>query len=111
MSGIDATYTPRLYRCEECRCILGVVLRNRNHVRRLFVFRKWHLNEDSLPSAVTMIQEAEHPTRKHSIYNVHNMDQGAVECGQCHAVQEWKMSPEALDDLHQRRGMVTYAKP
>jgi hypothetical protein len=111
MTSIDSSYMPRLYACEECRCILGVVLRNKNKVRRLFVFRRHRTSADDVPACDVLMKEAEHPTRRHSIYNIHNMDQGSIECGNCHAIQEWMMSQEALDELHQRRSMVPDAQP
>jgi hypothetical protein len=112
MAGsIDESYLPRLYRCEECRSILGVVLRNKNRVRRLFVFLRYRVHEDDIPPTEILIREAQRPTRRHSIYNVHNMDQGCVECGHCHAIQEWRMSPEALDELNQKESKVRHAEP
>ena len=37
-TNFDETYDPRLWRCEECRRVLGVVMRDTNRVRRLWVF-------------------------------------------------------------------------
>jgi hypothetical protein len=99
--SIDPTYAPRLWRCEECRAVLGVVLRDSDRVRRLWVFRIQVRDAASVPTNEEMIDSAgsvEHAGLQ-SRWRVRAMDSGIVGCDFCESLQEWHISDEAMLDL------------
>lgn len=101
MPAIDPTYQPRLWRCDECRNILGIVLRDQNRVRRLWVLRIQTPDETTingqLPGLILIAQGVRHA--RYSPFLVYGMDAGNVGCNACSSVQEWRASDEALFDL------------
>lgn len=90
---LDETYEPRLWRCEECRQILGVVMRDAERVRRLWVFSKDYA-EGAVPTTADLRRA------RRGLYKIHGVDMAqGVECAKCGAISEWSMSKEALDKL------------
>lgn len=90
---LDETYEPRLWRCEECRRVLGVVMRDTLRIRRLWVFSK-DRDESALPSTADLRRAPK------GMFKVHAMNSSdGVECSNCGALTEWSMSKEALDRL------------
>jgi hypothetical protein len=100
---LDAGYVPRWWRCEECRRVMGVVLRDGQRVRRLYVLDRARADGD-MPSNSSILAEVKAPGRsRRSLFRVYDLDQGIVACGACGSMQEWGMSLEALDDLVRRK--------
>ncbi len=90
--AIDPTYEPRIYRCEHCRQPLGVILRDCNRIRRLWVF--WNvLDDEHLPDCQQIL------ALPRSLFRIHGMNSGSVECGTCGAIQEWIPAKDAMQDL------------
>jgi hypothetical protein len=95
----DETYEPRLWRCDECRRVLGVVMRDVNRIRRLWIFWK-DCSGDDVP-AVPVLRK-----RPKGLFRVHGVDQcHGVECSRCGALNEWSISKESFNRL-----MLRYAK-
>jgi hypothetical protein len=91
--SLDETYEPRIWRCEECRQILGVVMRDKNRVRRLWVFRA-DRSDAGMPVTFTLRQAPR------GLYKVHGLDQSmGIECSKCGAITEWSMSKDAFGQL------------
>lgn len=92
----DLTYEPRKWRCDECRCILGVVMRDTKRIRRLWIFRLDRIDETMPP-----IEDLRSVPR--GLYRVHGAnDCQGVECGHCGAINEWSMNKESFDALMAR---------
>lgn len=90
---LDETYEPRPWRCGECRRVLGVVMRDTNRIRRLWVFSK-DREESALPPTADLRRAPR------GMYKVHAMNSSdGVECSNCGALTEWSMSKEVLDRL------------
>ena len=104
MPNIDPTYLPRIYRCEECRHILGVVLRDSRRIRRLWVLREQLPSESNFLDNYMIRQSVTNSQGSRSIWRICGMDSGWIKCDHCNAVQEWRASEEALVDLLQRIG-------
>ena len=99
---IDPTYQPRLWLCEECRAVLGIVLRDGDRVRRLYVLRVQIKTSKSWPSDIDAIFEAEsaeHYKLQKIRWRVMAMDSGIVGCDFCGSLQEWHISDEAMLSL------------
>lgn len=93
MPPLDDTYHPRLWACDECRQVLGVVMRDVNRVRRLWVFCT-DRPADQVP-AVTDLRRA-----ARGLYKIHGVDScSGVECSRCGALNAWSMSREAYLQL------------
>lgn len=90
--SLDETYLPRTWACQECTHILGVVMRDSNRIRRLWVFSHARHCEDIPP--VPTLQSA--PT---GMYLVHGLNSGKVQCTHCGALNEWTPSDEAFQRL------------
>lgn len=91
--NLDETYEPRPWRCDECRRVLGVVMRDTNRIRRLWVFAR-DIDEKDLPTAGVL----RWATR--GLYKIHGVDSSlGVECSKCGALTEWSMSKEAFGRL------------
>ena len=91
--SLDETYEPRIWRCEECRQILGVVMRDKNRVKRLWVFRV-DRSDAGMPATYTLRQAPR------GLYKVHGLDQSmGIECSKCGAITEWSMSKDAFARL------------
>lgn len=90
---LDETYEPRLWRCGECRRVLGVVMRDANRVRRLWVFRK-HREDNDVPAGSILRQIPR------GLFSEHGVDcipqPGGVECQRCGALNDWSMSNESF---------------
>lgn len=95
-STFDDTYEPREWRCEECRRILGVVMRDVNRVRRVWVFWKDRADTE-MPTTYTL----RHAPR--GLFKIHGADciprPGGVECSTCGALNDWTQSKESFDRL------------
>lgn len=95
-TSIDETYEPRMWRCDECRRILGVVMRDTSRVRRLYVFSQ-HLPENKVPPTAVL----RNPPR--GLFRIHGLDcvsrPGGVECSHCGALNDWMPSQESYDRL------------
>ena len=97
---LDETYEPRLWRCGECRRVLGVVMRekalNKNghvFIRRLWVFRV-DRGDNDVPKAFTLW------SRPRGLFKVHGVDScHGVECSICGALNEWTPSKESFNVL------------
>lgn len=87
----------RIYRCEQCNSILGVLYGERNR-SRLNVFRRY----------ATEVQVTEAYIRDISNYVMLNLEQGTVICAWCGARKKWSMSDQALQDLLERRRSRKY---
>jgi hypothetical protein len=86
--SLDDTYEPRPWACDECKHLLGVVMRDTNRVRRLWIFRSDF--DCTMPSAAILMR----PPR--GLFKVHGIDQAhGVECGNCGALNEWTISKES----------------
>lgn len=92
----DESYDPRLWRCDECRTVLGVVMRDTNRVRRVWVMRI-HRQDDCMPEVFTL----RNPPK--GFYSVHGADRiprpGGVECQKCGALNDWEQSKESFQKL------------
>lgn len=102
---IDQTYQPRLWHCEECRAVLGVVLRDDDRVRRLWVQRVQARSAASMQKEIDIIISAG-PTKHMSLmrdrWRVMAMDSGIVGCDFYGSLQEWHISDEAMLNLIRR---------
>jgi hypothetical protein len=97
--AFDESYEPHLWRCDECRRVLGVVMRDLYRIRRLWIFR---IDRDDVDVPKTKILRR--PPK--GLFKVHGCNScDGVECSHCGAICEWSMSKEAFDTL-----MVRYAK-
>lgn len=84
---LDDTYEPRPWSCEECNHLLGVVMRDTQRIRRLWVFANYM---ECLPSMPVLL----HPPR--GLFKIHGIDQcHGVECPSCGALNGWTMSKES----------------
>ena len=93
---LDEEYAPRPWCCEQCGRLLGVVMRDANRVRRLWIFAR-ELQLDHMPA----VQELQR--RPRGLFKVHAVDHcEGVECSICGALNEWSISKEALDRLLKR---------
>ena len=104
MPTIDPTYEPRLWRCEECRTILGIVLRNSWHVRSLWILRVQITDSAIEPTREQILQEANciRHDRK-GLFLVRSIDSAeGVGCSVCGSLQQWYASDEAMVDLIRR---------
>jgi len=94
MKIIDETYEPRPWRCDECRRVLGVVMRDTRHIRLLWVFAKC-LEEINIHA---MINDLRDPLC--ALFIVHGVTQcHGVRCGKCGSLNKWSMSQEAYLQL------------
>jgi len=93
---VDQTYEPRVWRCDECNTILGVVMRDTNRVRRLWVFTS-HIQRRELPSVIFL----RNPPR--GLFSIHGADRiprpGGVQCQYCGALNDWEQSKESFAKL------------
>lgn len=100
MPALDETYEPRYWRCDECRRVLGVVMRiepedkaNHVRVRKLWVFRVDRLETD-VPKTFTLF------SRPRGLFKLHGVNScDGVECSVCGALNEWTPSKESYDML------------
>jgi hypothetical protein len=94
--SLDETYEPRRWACGECQCILGVVMRDTNKVRRLWVFRV-HRCAESMPTAFTL------RNAPRGLFSIHGLDlvshPGGVECQHCGALNDWRLGDELFKKL------------
>jgi len=89
----DETYEPRPWRCGECRRILGVVMRDVNRVRSLYVFQR-DREDQGMPTVFTL---RECPRGLFKLLGLHSCD--GVECSICGARTEWTPSKESYERL------------
>lgn len=92
-STLDETYEPRNWKCE-CGRVLGVVMRDTNRVRRLWVFRV-DKDETEVPKAFTL------RTRPRGLFKMHGVNscEDGVECSVCGTRTEWTPSQESFNAL------------
>lgn len=92
----DETYEPRVWRCDECRRVLGVVMRDTSRVRRLWVFTL-DIDERQIPPTAVL----RNPPK--GMFKIHGADSisrpGGVECSLCGVINEWTLSTEAYEKL------------
>jgi len=92
----DETYEPRVWRCDECRRVLGVVMRDTNRLRRVWVFRVHRLETD-VPKTFTL------RNAPRGLFSIHGADRipypGGVECQHCGALNDWEQSKESFVKL------------
>ena len=95
---IDPTYQPRLWNCEECQAVLGVVLRDSDRVRRLWVLRVQVQADSSLPPDILLRPTSVRREKSGLLptWRVRAMDSGTVECEYCGSLRAWHVSDEAL---------------
>jgi hypothetical protein len=100
MLALDETYAPRFWRCDECRRVLGVVMRvqskdqaRHGHVRKLWVFRV-DRNDADVPKPFTLF------SRPRGLFKIHGVNScDGVECSICGALNEWTLSKESFGAL------------
>lgn len=85
----------RMYTCEQCRSVLGVIQHERRRAR-LNVFRQ----PQTAPSA-EFIQEARN-------YALIDLEAGTVVCGHCGARRTWRLSEQALSEFLAKRAGRSY---
>ncbi len=91
----DETYEPRPWRCEECQVnILGVVMRDANRIRRVWVFWK-DRTDATAPSTYTLRNAPRGLFRVHGADNIPRS--GGVECSHCGALNDWYQSKESYE--------------
>jgi hypothetical protein len=87
---LDETYAPRYWRCDECRRVLGVVMRDVNRVRKLWVFYADRV-ETNVPKTFTLF------SRPRGLFKLHGVNScDGVECSMCGALNEWTPSQESF---------------
>ena len=95
-TNLDKSYEPRMWRCDECRRVLGVVMRDVNRVRRLWVFTL-----DRSDNQIPPVEVLRNPPK--GLFKVHGVDSvsrpGGIECSICGALNEWAISKESFDRL------------
>jgi hypothetical protein len=96
MIAFDPSYEPRHWRCERCRHILGVVMRDQRRVRHLWIFGTLRTDETVPPTVILL-----HAPR--GLFSVHAADQCDVECAGCGQINCWDLSKDALYELLRRR--------
>jgi hypothetical protein len=81
--------SPKLWKCEQCGVILGLVRRGSGRIGKLDVFRfpAWPSQADKLAK----MQRGD--------YALVALEQGIVRCGHCGADRAWNMGDQALEDL------------
>lgn len=93
---LDETYKPRNWACQECGCVLGVVMRDKNRVRRLWVFSHGYYAENVPPEYILR-------SAPRGLYIIQGLDSvsrpGGVECSHCGALNDWRISDEAFQRL------------
>ena len=91
--AFDESYEPRPWPCDECHRVLGVVMRDKNRVRRLWVFCA-DRDADQVPPTLTL----RHAPR--GMFKVHGVDScHGIECSRCGAINAWSMSKESYLQL------------
>src|SRR5688572_18269501 len=94
-TNLDETYDPRPWRCDECRRVLGVVMRviTSGHGRgltKLWVFYTDRLETD-MPT-LTVLR-----TAPSGLYKLHGVDQcDGVECSNCGTLTYWSKYSDSL---------------
>ena len=93
---LDESYEPRPWACQECKSILGVVMRDNNRVRRLWVFYTARHAEQVPPAYILR-------STPRGMFRIHGLDSasrpGGVECSHCGCINDWKISSEAFERL------------
>jgi hypothetical protein len=95
-SKLDETYDPRPWRCDECRRVLGVVMRDLDRIRRLWVFTLDRADADVPPTLVLR-----NPPK--GLFKIHGAEvvaaPGGVECSRCGSLTRWVSKDEAFERL------------
>jgi len=90
---LDATYEPRPWACGECKRILGVVMRDANRIRRLYVFYQ-------ICFATTMPPMEHLFSRPRGMFLLHGLDWcEGVECQNCGARTPWNLGTELREQM------------
>jgi hypothetical protein len=85
-------YEPQMWACNQCKRVVGVVVRGSDRRSKLHVLRHGcHVDNADVLADVTKIRPAV------------ILEAGTVVCGWCGAERTWSMSEQALDDLLARR--------
>lgn len=94
--ALDQTYKPRPWACQECKCVLGVVMRDTNRIRRLWVFAQACHAQHVPPEHILR-------AAPRGLYLVQGLDSasrpGGIECSHCGALNDWQISGEAFSRL------------
>ena len=103
MPGIDRSYKPRIWRCEECRAILGIVLRDSDRCRRLWVLRVQRQATEKEPAvSEKYVFDSAESVRQDLLWRVRALDSGTIGCDFCGSLQEWYPTKEILREFIQR---------
>lgn len=101
---IDNNYEPRLWLCNECGFVLGVV--QQDNSQRPGSYLRYKL---------AILRNGCHISNIGQLGDLRNVataarliEGGDVSCGMCGAVRRWLMSDQALEDLITRRRKRTY---
>lgn len=90
----DLTYDPRPWRCAKCHQVLGVVMRDTNRIRRLWVFILC-LRDSQMPTMFEMRN-----TQLRGIFRSHGVNScEGVECSMCGSMNEWSIKEESYLEL------------
>lgn len=93
---LDETYHPRPFACDECKAIIGVVMRDVNHHRRLWVFRLSKKAEE-MPTKDSIFSQHRY------LFSIHGLEcasrPGGIECSYCGAITDWMPSNESFEKL------------
>lgn len=90
---LDETYEPRPWACGECKRILGVVMRDANRIRRLYVFYQVRFAE-TMPAKQYLL------SRPRGMFVLHGLDWcEGVECQHCGARTPWNLGTELRDRM------------
>lgn len=101
--AFDETYEPRLWRCDECRRVLGVVMRDVNRIRRLWVFFKSR-DDDCVPTNLELW------SLPRGMFQSHGVDWcGGVECLICGARTPWNLSTEIRERMRKNEMEIKHA--
>lgn len=100
---MDQHYEPRKWCCQECKRVLGVIMRDANRVRRLYVFA---IDRDgsNIPTKDVLFSM---PRGLFKVLGVDSVSRpGGIECSRCGARNEWVPSSESFERLmeHYRHG-------
>ncbi|MGA2490209.1 MAG: hypothetical protein ABSF99_08485 [Anaerolineales bacterium] len=109
MPAIDRTYKPRIWYCEECRAILGYVLRDCNRMRRLWVLREQLKGRWTFPFDDQFIFDNAESDGHFSpgIWRVRELDSGTIGCDFCGSLQTWYPTLDTLREyLRKLRGDI-----
>lgn len=107
MPEIDPTYEPRPWLCDECRAVLGYVVRSADRVRRLWLLRvQVPAGKPVLPAQEVLAAAQLMRHNRQGLWRAHGIDAAqGICCDACGSIQNWRPSDESLRSLiHKVRG-------